>query len=271
MTEHQIKITNPMTIIAIFATISETSAAVSLPFLDGEDREIYIWFLISFPFYLLFLFFYTLNFNYKSLYAPSDFQKSKQFLKVIDDTARSEMNRDDHLAKTDEQSLQPPTRKEHAERSKKRRRRALLKARSDYLLQSMQDPPDIAARDNLSVQHQISLPKSIQNIRIMDARWIHKKKEFRHLVSEVNKSKHPQHKAIIFLSCHESAHIVNEVSLKAPDIKSDPTNNFYIVYNLSTLSVTVIDQNSNPPDYPNQEKSLQINAREKEDRGISDH
>lgn len=50
------KITNPMTVIAIFAIISETSAAVSLPFLDNKDREIYVWFLISFPFYLLFLF-----------------------------------------------------------------------------------------------------------------------------------------------------------------------------------------------------------------------
>lgn len=50
------KITNPMTVIAIFAILSETSAAVSLPFLDNEDREIYVWFLISFPFYLLFLF-----------------------------------------------------------------------------------------------------------------------------------------------------------------------------------------------------------------------
>jgi len=50
------KITNPMTVIAIFAILSETSAAVSLPFLDNKDREIYVWFLISFPFYLLFLF-----------------------------------------------------------------------------------------------------------------------------------------------------------------------------------------------------------------------
>lgn len=36
------KIANPMTVIAIFAAISETSAAVSLPFLDNEDREIYV-------------------------------------------------------------------------------------------------------------------------------------------------------------------------------------------------------------------------------------
>jgi hypothetical protein len=83
------RITNPMTIIAIFAVLSETSAAVSLPFLDNKERELYVWFLISFPFYLLFLFFVTLNFNYRSLYAPSDFNKGKHFMKVMDNANRS--------------------------------------------------------------------------------------------------------------------------------------------------------------------------------------
>lgn len=80
-------ITNPMTLIAIFATLSETSAAISLPFLDDDDREYYLWFLISFPFYLLLLFFITLNFNYRSLYSPSDFRKSKHFIKTMDDSS----------------------------------------------------------------------------------------------------------------------------------------------------------------------------------------
>lgn len=78
-----------MTVIAIFATLSETSAAISLPFLDDKNKEIYIWFLISFPFYLLLLFFATLNFNYRSLYAPSDFEKGKHFIKVMDKAERS--------------------------------------------------------------------------------------------------------------------------------------------------------------------------------------
>jgi len=79
------KLTNPISVIALFAFISETSAAVSLPFLDNDEREIYIWFLISFPFYLLFLFFVTLNFNYRSLYAPSDFNNDNNFLKAFED------------------------------------------------------------------------------------------------------------------------------------------------------------------------------------------
>ncbi|AXA56798.1 hypothetical protein CEQ51_21875 [Pseudomonas thivervalensis] len=81
-------ITNPMTLIAIFATLSETSAAISLPFLDDQDREYYLWFLISFPFYLLLLFFITLNFNYRSLYSPSDFRKNKHFLKTMEEATR---------------------------------------------------------------------------------------------------------------------------------------------------------------------------------------
>lgn len=78
------KLSTPMTVITIFATLSETSAAVSLPFLDNEEREMYIWFLICFPFYLLFLFFATLNFNYRSLYAPSDYEKGEHFINALD-------------------------------------------------------------------------------------------------------------------------------------------------------------------------------------------
>jgi hypothetical protein len=80
------KITNPISIIAVFALITETSAAVSLPFLDNEERKIYIWLLISFPFFLSFLFFITLNFNYRSLYAPSDFENDSSFLKAFEET-----------------------------------------------------------------------------------------------------------------------------------------------------------------------------------------
>lgn len=80
------KIPNPISVIAIFAFISETSAAVSLPFLNNNEREIYVWFLITFPFYLLLLFFITLNFNYRALYAPSDFDNDKNFLKAFEET-----------------------------------------------------------------------------------------------------------------------------------------------------------------------------------------
>lgn len=83
-----------MTVIAIFATLSETSAAISLPFLENTEREVYVWFLISFPFYLLLLFFVTLNFNYRSLYAPSDYEKGEHFINALDSPERAETAQD---------------------------------------------------------------------------------------------------------------------------------------------------------------------------------
>jgi len=62
----------PLTIIAIFAGIIESSALATLPFLSEESQTLYTWFLVGFPFFLTALFFLTLNFNYKSLYKPED-------------------------------------------------------------------------------------------------------------------------------------------------------------------------------------------------------
>ncbi|MHC6224356.1 hypothetical protein ACYU03_06170 [Pseudomonas sp. X10] len=63
---------SPLTIIAIFAGIIEASALASLPFLSERSQSIYTWFLVAFPFFLTVLFFLTLNFNYRSLYSPSE-------------------------------------------------------------------------------------------------------------------------------------------------------------------------------------------------------
>lgn len=71
MTTHNIKIHNPLTVIAIFSMLTEASAAVSLPYIDSENQEIYVWFLIVFPSILVTLFFITLNFNNKTLYSPT--------------------------------------------------------------------------------------------------------------------------------------------------------------------------------------------------------
>lgn len=70
MIKRPIKISNPLTVIAIFAMLTETSAAVSLPYIDRDNQNIYVWFLIIFPSILITFFFLTLNFNNKSLYTP---------------------------------------------------------------------------------------------------------------------------------------------------------------------------------------------------------
>lgn len=77
------KISNPLTIIAIFAGLAEVSGTVVLPFLKEDSQSLYVWFLMVFPTLLILLFFLTLNFNYKVLYAPSDFKDEDNFLKLF--------------------------------------------------------------------------------------------------------------------------------------------------------------------------------------------
>ena len=66
-------IKNPLTLISIFASLTEVFGTSILPFIDKETQVIFIWFIICFPSLLVALFFITLNFNHKVLYSPSDF------------------------------------------------------------------------------------------------------------------------------------------------------------------------------------------------------
>jgi hypothetical protein len=70
---------NPISVIVIFAGLSEASATGVLPYLDGDTRQIYIWFLIAFPSALVLLFFLTLNFNHRALYGPSSCSNRQHF------------------------------------------------------------------------------------------------------------------------------------------------------------------------------------------------
>lgn len=76
-------IKNPLTIIAIFAAIAEISGTVVLPFIATANQATYVWFLITFPILLILLFFITLNFNHRVLYAPSDYQNEDNFLRSL--------------------------------------------------------------------------------------------------------------------------------------------------------------------------------------------
>ncbi|WP_318426853.1 hypothetical protein [Photobacterium leiognathi] len=70
---------NPLSVIAIFAGVAEISGTGILPFISEDNQKIYIWFLMSFPFTLVLLFFATLNWNHKTLYAPSDYESDESF------------------------------------------------------------------------------------------------------------------------------------------------------------------------------------------------
>ncbi|MFF2015018.1 hypothetical protein [Paenibacillus sp. NPDC058177] len=74
------KVSNPLTIIAIFAGLAEVSSTVALGLLEPSLQKIFIWFVMVFPSVLVVLFFLILCFRSDALYAPSDFKDEKNFL-----------------------------------------------------------------------------------------------------------------------------------------------------------------------------------------------
>jgi hypothetical protein len=218
-----------MTIIAIFAALSETSAAVSLPFLNQEERELYVWFLISFPFYLLLLFFATLNFNYRSLYAPSDFEKGKHFMKVMEDAGRSEKK------VSGKPSANPAMEKSTNGQSS---------ARSPC---GAQDPPtEIGLHSTVYVQHQLQLPEYVKDLCIVDTRWMSQEVEFETLLEKIQKPREKMAYVILFVTC-----AISETLLKASALKHSRQTRkhcpaFYIAYDPVSHRLTVIDQAGQP-------------------------
>jgi hypothetical protein len=218
-----------MTIIAIFAALSETSAAVSLPFLNQEERELYVWFLISFPFYLLLLFFATLNFNYRSLYAPSDFEKGKHFMKVMEDAGRSEKK---------------VSGKPSANPAMETSTNGQSSARSPC---GAQDPPtEIGLHSTVYVQHQLQLPEYVKDLCIVDTRWMSQEVEFETLLEKIQKPREKMAYVILFVTC-----AISETLLKASALKHSRQTRkhcpaFYIAYDPVSHRLTVIDQAGQP-------------------------
>lgn len=77
------KISNPLTIIGIFAGIAEVAGTAVLPLVSEALQKVFIWYVMGFPVLLVLLFFVTLNRNPKVLYAPSDFTDEKNFMKLL--------------------------------------------------------------------------------------------------------------------------------------------------------------------------------------------
>jgi hypothetical protein len=78
------KISNPLTVIAVFAGLIEIVGTVMLPQVSEANQIFVLIFLLAFPCLLVILFFLTLNFNHKVLYAPSDFTNDANFLAAMD-------------------------------------------------------------------------------------------------------------------------------------------------------------------------------------------
>lgn len=76
------KVSNPLTIIAIFSGLAETLATVALIQLPPEMQKIFIYFVMAFPASIVLLFFYILYNKNTVLYAPSDYDDQKHYLEV---------------------------------------------------------------------------------------------------------------------------------------------------------------------------------------------
>ena len=76
-------IKNPLTVVGVFAGVAEVSGVWVLPKLSPELQQMFVWFLMLFPALLVVLFFLTLNFNPKCLYAPSDYRDDAAFMNTI--------------------------------------------------------------------------------------------------------------------------------------------------------------------------------------------
>jgi hypothetical protein len=74
------KIVNPLTIIGIFAGLIEGAMVTALGLIEKSLQPTFIWFIMGFTVILVLLFFATLNFNSKVLYAPSDFKDETLFI-----------------------------------------------------------------------------------------------------------------------------------------------------------------------------------------------
>ncbi len=76
------KISNPLTIIGLFAGIAEIAGTVVLPLVSEDLQGKFIWYVMGFPVLLVVAFFLTLIFKPSSLYAPSDFSDESNYVKL---------------------------------------------------------------------------------------------------------------------------------------------------------------------------------------------
>lgn len=76
------KVSNPLTIIAIFSGVAETLATVALIKLPTEIQAIFVYFVMAFPAGIVLLFFFVLYFKNNVLYAPSDYDDQRHYLEA---------------------------------------------------------------------------------------------------------------------------------------------------------------------------------------------
>ncbi len=105
MKERTPYIKNPLTIIGIFALLTEAISAIVLGHLNETQKSVFLCFIIFFPIYLVFMFFRTLTKFPQCLYTPSDYQDENNWVKTITQMSPSEIA--DKYSKIEEQNNLP--------------------------------------------------------------------------------------------------------------------------------------------------------------------
>lgn len=101
------KITNPLTVIGIFAGIAQVAGTIVLPLVEQELQSVFIWYVMGFPVLLVLLFFATLIFKPKVLYAPSDFTDEQNFMKLYDVAAITQIETEIETIKKNNPTITP--------------------------------------------------------------------------------------------------------------------------------------------------------------------
>jgi hypothetical protein len=73
-------IRNPLTLMAVFASLAEVASTVALPRLQGNAQNVFLWFVMLFPMMIVVPFFVFLWCRPKHLYAPGDFRRDPSWL-----------------------------------------------------------------------------------------------------------------------------------------------------------------------------------------------
>lgn len=90
MSESNRLITSPLGIIGVFAGLAEVASTTAIFGLSPELQATFLWFVMGFPVFLVIMFFITLNFNSRVLYAPSDFKDENNYMNSV---GRSEISK----------------------------------------------------------------------------------------------------------------------------------------------------------------------------------
>lgn len=77
------KVKNPLTMVSVFAAISEVAMAYVITTLPDKLQEIFIWFVMGFPTVLVFIFFFILYKKPAVFFSPGDYKKEELYVSSI--------------------------------------------------------------------------------------------------------------------------------------------------------------------------------------------